>query len=213
MNGLALARAYWERAGLPAFEARLPEALERAAVGLAGEGSECFGFDDDLSRDHDWGPGFCIWLTEPDHARLGAAVQELYHSLPPAFEGWPPRRQTPAAQAGWAVCASPAGTPVTRAVPTGPETLEQWRRAPEAFLAAAVNGAVFQDRWVCFRGAGAPSGLLSGGRAAEKAGGPPGGDGPGRAVQLPPLPAEGGTGWRRSRRWRPSRTPPCPRCI
>ena len=32
MNGLALARAYWERAGLPAFEARLPEALERAAV-------------------------------------------------------------------------------------------------------------------------------------------------------------------------------------
>ena len=31
MNGLALARAYWERAGLPAFEARLPEALERAA--------------------------------------------------------------------------------------------------------------------------------------------------------------------------------------
>ena len=95
MNGLALARAYWERAGLPAFEARLPEALERAAVGLAGEGSECFGFDDDLSRDHDWGPGFCIWLTEPDHARLGAAVQELYHSLPPAFAGWPPRRQTP----------------------------------------------------------------------------------------------------------------------
>ena len=29
--------------------------------------------------------------------------------------------------------------------PHGPETLEQWRRAPEAFLAAAVNGAVFQD--------------------------------------------------------------------
>ena len=51
MNGLALARAYWKRAGLPAFEARLPEALERAAVGLAGEGSECFGFDDALSRE------------------------------------------------------------------------------------------------------------------------------------------------------------------
>ena len=53
MNGLVLARAYWERTGLPAFEAQLPEALKRAAVGLAGEGSECFGFDDAFSRDHD----------------------------------------------------------------------------------------------------------------------------------------------------------------
>ncbi len=145
MNGLALARAYWKRAGLPAFEARLPEALERAAVGLAGEGSECFGFDDALSRDHDWGPGFCIWLTETDHAQLGAAVQELYRSLPPAFEGWPPRRQTPGGADRVGCLCIPRWYARYTGCPHGPETLEQWRRAPEAFLAAAVNGAVFQD--------------------------------------------------------------------
>ncbi len=145
MNGLALARAYWERAGRPAFEARLPEVLEQAAVGLVGEGSECFGFDDALSRDHDWGPGFCIWLTESVYSRLGTTVQELYRSLPTAFEGWPPRRQmrTGADRVG-CQCIPLWYTRYT-GCPHGPERLEQWRRVPEAFLAAAVNGAVFQD--------------------------------------------------------------------
>ena len=51
MKGLELARKYWEELGRPAFEKECPQVLERACVGLAGEGSECFGFDDEFSRD------------------------------------------------------------------------------------------------------------------------------------------------------------------
>ena len=46
MNGLALARDYWENIGRPAFQLNLPELEKRMAVGLAGEGSECLGYDD-----------------------------------------------------------------------------------------------------------------------------------------------------------------------
>lgn len=57
MKGLELSRAYWEKCALPLFRRELPAFLERAAVGLVGEGSECFGFDDEISQDHDWGAG------------------------------------------------------------------------------------------------------------------------------------------------------------
>lgn len=145
MNGLALSRAYWENVGLPVFKKELPEVFERGAVGLAGEGSECFGFDDDLSRDHDWGPGFCIWLTEPDFIRWESTAMALYRSLPAAFDGWPPRRETGHGERRIGCLCLPQWFIRYTGCPEGPKSLEQWRRVPEAYLATAVNGAVFQD--------------------------------------------------------------------
>ena len=74
MNGLELARYYFVQFGQTALEEKFPELWPRMAVGLAGEGSECFGFDDAWSRDHDWGPAFCIWLSAADYAQYGAQV-------------------------------------------------------------------------------------------------------------------------------------------
>ena len=60
MQGLELSRRYFEVC-LPLLQEQAGDILPLCAVGLAGEGSECLGFDDATSRDHDWGPGFCIW--------------------------------------------------------------------------------------------------------------------------------------------------------
>ena len=66
MNGIELSRAFYERHGLPMLERDFPELLPFLAIGLFGVGSECLGFDDAVSEDHDFEPGFCILLPEED---------------------------------------------------------------------------------------------------------------------------------------------------
>ena len=74
-------KAFYESAGKAMIEKHFPQYVERIAVGLVGEGSDCFGFDDEISSDHDYEPGFCMWLTEKDYQEIGAKLQKEYDQL------------------------------------------------------------------------------------------------------------------------------------
>lgn len=146
MKGLELSKFYYENMGKQALEKQFPELMRRMAIGLAGEGSECFGFDDALSRDHDWGPSFCIWLSEEDYIRYGKQVQEAYDSLPGSVAGYSPRRNSSAFSSGRIGCmCTERWYRKYTGYAEGPETLEQWRYVPESFLATAINGEIFYD--------------------------------------------------------------------
>lgn len=54
---------------------------QRIAVGLVGEGSDCYGFDDYISTDHDYELGFCMWLTAEDYRAIGDELQQEYEKL------------------------------------------------------------------------------------------------------------------------------------
>lgn len=73
MQGLELAKRYYEEVGRPMLERDFPELLPRLAAGLVGEGSECLGFDDAISQDHDFGAGFCLWFSAEDYNQYGNA--------------------------------------------------------------------------------------------------------------------------------------------
>ena len=64
MKGLELAKNYYLTYGKEMLENEFPTLLPRLAVGLVGQGSECLGYDDDISKDHDFEPCFCIFITK-----------------------------------------------------------------------------------------------------------------------------------------------------
>ena len=90
MNGLELAKAYYEECGAPMLHEAFPEWEGRIAAGLIGSGSECFGFDDEISRDHDFGLGFCLFIPgESEMDRQTAfRLERAYAKLPKEFKGF-----------------------------------------------------------------------------------------------------------------------------
>lgn len=80
-KALERCREYYERYGKPML-AQFPEIQGHFAAGLVGEGSECFGYDDSISTDHDYFPRFFIWLDEEACEKYGEALKEAYRKLP-----------------------------------------------------------------------------------------------------------------------------------
>lgn len=145
MKGLELAEKYYNEVGSPMLESKFTAYLPRFAVGLVGEGSECLGFDDEISQDHDFGPGFCIWLNRSDYEEIGASLQKAYASLPAEFAGFSARLNTAQAGARVGVFEIHSFYAAFIGDEQPPESLKRWLYLPEDKLAAVTSGKVFAD--------------------------------------------------------------------
>ena len=65
----------------PMIRERFPDYENRIAAGISGEGSDCFGYDDLISRDHDYGTGVCLWISDDDMREYGASLSDAYNDL------------------------------------------------------------------------------------------------------------------------------------
>lgn len=145
ISGLTLAREYYETYGKPMIETKFPEYADKIAVGLVGEGSDCFGVDDVFSMDHDWGPSFCMWVSEETYAEIGEELQKAYESLPKEYKGYV-YKESLQGQGRRGVLRIPDFYEKL----LGKENLSgldniQWENIPKYRLAAAVNGEMFRD--------------------------------------------------------------------
>ena len=155
MGGLDLSAAFYEECVKPMINEKFPEYENRIAAGLCGEGSECFGFDDEFSTDHDFGAGCCLWLDDETYEKIGEKLQAEYEALPVMYKGYVrldmkkgPRRVGVFRIKDW-----------IRSI-TGlsglPQGEEEWLFVDESSFAKVVNGRVFTD----------PQGTLTGIRKA-----------------------------------------------
>lgn len=145
MKGQELSRRFYEEYGRPMLKEQFGAYEDQIAAGIVGEGSDCFGYDDEISRDHDFEAGFCLWIPERLEHELEFKLSRAYGKLPEEFLG------VARAQASF-------GGTNRRGVmligefysrftgrPGVPETLMEWLYTPEYSLACAVNGQVFRD--------------------------------------------------------------------
>lgn len=150
MKGLELSEEYYNFYGRIMIHEKFPEYEKLIAAGMVGKGSECLGFDDELSQEHDFGPGFCLWLTDEDYKEIGQELAFEYERLPKDFGGMEGHIES-------ALEGGRVGVFSTRDFyydligrEDAPVTNMDWLWIPEARLATATSGRVFRDDYCEF---------------------------------------------------------------
>lgn len=147
MDGPSCARELWSghvQAALASF------GVDGCGAALLGPGSEVLGFDDDRSRDHDFGPQLQVFVpkvTEVD----GRRIEEQFDAvLPEVIGGYPvrfPVTADPVRRHRVTVTTVARFFAVTCGVdPTDGLSVDEWLRTPTQLLASVTAGEVFADR-------------------------------------------------------------------
>ncbi len=113
------------------IKANYPYLYDKLCLALVGKGSECYGFDDELSRDHDFSKR-CLLLLDDE------AYSEYYENLKNDLsKNFSEKIEIYKISYFYKYYTS---------FEEGPKTLEEYRRVKEEYLSTATNGKVFVDR-------------------------------------------------------------------
>ncbi|MBO7329813.1 MAG: DUF4037 domain-containing protein [Lentisphaeria bacterium] len=144
MNAIELSRNLFETYGLPMLKRDFPAELSQIACGIAGRGSDSFGFDDEVSRDHDFEAGFSLWLTDEMEEKSGFRLNRAYRKLAENF----PQIKSEKSLYGVSEKGVVRISDFLRrhiGIPRVPESWQEWLYIPDYAFAEVVNGEIFYD--------------------------------------------------------------------
>lgn len=147
MKGLEIAENYYNEFGRDMIDSEFSDIKDKIAIGLSGSGSECFGFDDDISTDHDFEPRFCIFI--PDEGivdrKTEFRLERAYSKLPKEFMGLKRSLVSPVGGNRRGVIRISDFFLEKTGTPDGDLTVSQWLTVSENSLLEATNGKIFFD--------------------------------------------------------------------
>ena len=149
-SGIDSSRRFYENVIAPMIHDSFGGYEDRIAVGLVGEGSDCFGYDDFMSRDHDFGTGVCLWLTDEDMRKIGMKLANEYNALVTQQKGANLTRRLSERRGVMTVrgfYSNILGTEFGEKDIRSDNNIseELWNSLDHNCLATAVNGEVFRD--------------------------------------------------------------------
>jgi len=149
MKGIELAEKFYNEYGKKMIDENFSHIREYLAIGLVGSGSECFGFDDEISHDHDFEPGFCIFL--PDESLVSSKdqfeLERAYSRLPKEFDGFKRNELNPVGGNRHGVIRIADFFESKTGNKNGDIGNKDWFFISEQFLLEATNGKIFCDNF------------------------------------------------------------------
>lgn len=149
MNGLEISRGFFEEYGKPMLERDFADILPYIAAGFVGSGSEHLGYDDEISQDHDFEPGFCIFLPSEEvvDRRTAFLLERAYEKLPKEYMGVKRQRISPVGGNRNGVLRTAEFYISKTGTSDGVHSNEAWLNLPDYAILEATNGEIYFDNF------------------------------------------------------------------
>lgn len=149
MKGIEISKAYFEEYGRPMLEKDFSDIIPYLCVGMVGSGSDCYGFDDEISRDHDFEPGFCIFIPNEDvvDRRKEFLLERAYAKLPKEFMGLKRSLISPVGGRRNGVIRTEEFYTNKIGSADGKLSVLDWLTISESYLFESTNGEIFFDNY------------------------------------------------------------------
>ena len=141
MKGLELSKQYFLKYKKELLSS-ISDLKDQLCFGLVGSGSECYGFDDDISIDHDFEPAFCIFVPKGMDRSNQFRIEKAYAKLPKEFMGYK-RSILDSGRHGLLLIEDFYKDKISNLDYNNISI--DWFKIPEHYLSEATNGEIYED--------------------------------------------------------------------